>query len=239
MKYSIIIPVLNEEKNLVKIIPEIFERLEKVNFELIVVDDNSTDNTSKIFKKIKNKKIRYFLRKNDRDLSRACIYGFDKSKNENIVVMDGDYQHKPKDLLRLIKAFEKKNVDILVGARNLFMNKNKGLGFIRLNASRILVLIVNVLFGKETSDPMSGFFIFKRKLYNKTKKELLKDGYKILLDLIYTKKYSKKKVMDFYINFDDRKKGKSKMSLKIILKLLKMIIFKFYLLRIKQSFLVN
>tara|TARA_Y100000992_G_C21267249_1_gene494626 strand:- start:1667 stop:2380 length:714 start_codon:yes stop_codon:yes gene_type:complete len=233
LKYSIIIPVLNEEKNLVKIIPEIFTRLKKINFELIIVDDNSTDNTSKIFKRFKNKKIRYFLRKNDRDLSRACIYGFDRSKNENIVVMDGDYQHKPKDLLKLINVFEKKNIDILVGARNLFIKKNKGLGFIRLNASRILVLIVNILFGKKTSDPMSGFFIFKKKIYNKSKKELLKNGYKILLDLIYTSEYSKKKVIDVYINFDDRKKGKSKMSFKIILKLLKMIIFKFYLLRIK------
>ena len=236
MKYSIIIPVLNEEKNLVKIIPEIFKRLKKINFELIIVDDNSTDNTSKIFKKLKNKKIRYFLRKNDRDLSRACIYGFDKSKNENIVVMDGDYQHKPKDLFRMIKFFEKNNTDILVGSRNLFMKNNKGLGFIRLNASRILVLIVNILFGKKTSDPMSGFFIIKRKLYKKTKKELLKNGYKILLDLIYTKEYSKKKVIDIYINFDDRKIGKSKMSLKIIFELLKMIIIKFYFLRIKKIF---
>ena len=239
MKYSIIIPVLNEEKNLVKIIPEIFARLKKINFELIIVDDNSTDNTAEIFKNLKRKKIRYFLRKNDRDLSRACTYGFDRSKNENIVVMDGDYQHKPKDLLKLIKIFEKKDIDILVGARNLFIKNNKGLGFIRLNASRILVLIVNILFGKKTSDPMSGFFIFKRKVYNKSKKELLKNGYKILLDLIYTKEYSKKKVIDVYINFDDRKKGKSKMSLKIILKLLKMIILKFYLLRIKQNFLFN
>ena len=55
MKYSIIIPVLNEEKNLVKIIPEIFTRLRKINFELIIVDDNSTDNTQEIIKKLAKK----------------------------------------------------------------------------------------------------------------------------------------------------------------------------------------
>ena len=54
-KFSIIIPVYNEGKNLRSLIPKIYRELKDKKFELIIVDDNSTDNTSKILKKFKKK----------------------------------------------------------------------------------------------------------------------------------------------------------------------------------------
>ncbi len=233
MNYSIIIPVLNEEKNLSKLIPEIFVRLKKVNFELIIIDDNSKDNTSVVIKRFKRKNLKYFIRKKDKDLSRACIYGFEKSKFKNVIVMDGDFQHKPKDILKLISSFEKNKADIVIGTRNLFKKNDKSLSFLRLNASRILVLFVSFFLGRKTKDPMSGFFIFRKEIFQNSKKNLLKEGYKILLDLIYTKENYKKKILDIPINFDSRKKGKSKMKLNIIFKLIKMILIKYYILYIK------
>jgi dolichol-phosphate mannosyltransferase len=233
VNYSIIIPVLNEEKNLSKLIPEIFFRLKKVSFELIIIDDNSEDNTSILIRKLKRKNLRYFIRKKDKDLSRACIYGFNKSKFKNIIVMDGDFQHKPKDILKLISCFEKNKADMVIGTRNLFKKNDKSLSFLRLNASRILVLFVSFFLGKKTRDPMSGFFIFRKKIFQNVKKSLLKDGYKILLDLIYTKENHKRKILDVSINFDSRKKGKSKMKLNIIIKLIKMILIKYYILNLK------
>lgn len=233
MNYSIIIPVLNEEKNLSKLIPEIFNTLKKISFELIIIDDNSEDNTSILIRELKKKNLRYFIRKKDKDLSRACIYGFNKSKFKNIIVMDGDFQHKPKDILKLIYYFEKKKADIIIGTRNLFKKNDNSLSFLRLNASRILVLLVSFLLGRKTKDPMSGFFIFKKKLFENAKKNLLKDGYKILLDLIYTKENNKIKILDIPINFNSRKKGESKMKLNIIIKLIKMILIKYYILNFK------
>lgn len=233
MNYSIIIPVLNEEKNLSKLIPEIFNTLKKISFELIIIDDNSEDNTSILIRELKKKNLRYFIRKKDKDLSRACIYGFNKSKFKNIIVMDGDFQHKPKDILKLIYYFEKKKADIIIGTRNLFKKNDNSLSFLRLNASRILVLFVSFLLGRKTKDPMSGFFIFKKKLFENAKKNLLKDGYKILLDLIYTKENNKIKILDIPINFNSRKKGESKMKLNIIIKLIKMILIKYYILNFK------
>ena len=61
---------------------------------------------------------------------------------------------------------------------------------------------------------MSGFFIFKKKIYTKNKKNLFNKGYKILLDLIYSDK--KSEVTDISINFKSRKEGFSKMSMKVI-----------------------
>ena len=197
-KFSIVIPVYNESKNLSLLIPEIYKVLKKEIFELIIVDDNSSDNTSKIIKNFKKKNLKYIVRKKDRDLTKSCILGF-----------------------------KKYNVDIVVGTRNLFKNKTHNLGIIRLTASRILILLVNLLLGNKTSDPMSGFFLFKKKIFLENQSKLFKKGYKILLDLIYTNK-SKYKICDVQINFDSRKKGRSKMNLKVVFSLILMIFSKFY-----------
>ena len=121
--------------------------------------------------------------------------------------MDGDLQHKPSDIKKFLNIFYKDNPDFVVGTRNLFNNKKHNLNFFRLFASRILILIVNSLLGNKTSDPMSGFFMFKKKIFVKSQRKLIKKGYKILLDLLYINS-QKIKVIDVKINFDSRMKGK-------------------------------
>ena len=225
-KFTIVIPVYNEAKNLKILVPEIFKKLKKEKFELIIIDDNSSDETTKILKKFKQKNFRHLIRRSDRDLSKSCILGFEKARHKNIVVMDGDLQHKPGDIKKILYIFNKYNPDIVIGTRDLFKVKKHNLNFLRLFASRILILIVNLLLGHRTSDPMSGFFMFKKSLFEKSQKKMIKKGYKILLDLLYNKN-QKVNVMDVNIEFDSRMKGKSKMSLKILFYLISMILNKF------------
>ena len=224
-KFTIVIPVYNEAKNLQILIPKIYKVLKNIKFELIIVDDNSRDDTSKILKKFKKKNLHHLVRKKKRDLSKSCIDGFKKAKYKDIVVMDGDLQHKPSDLKKILNIFYKYNTDVVVGTRDLFADKEHNLNFLRLIASRTLILIVNILLGRKTSDPMSGFFMFKKKLFIKSQEKLVKKGYKILLDLLYVKD-QKIKVIDVNINFDSRIKGRSKMSLKILFNLVYMILKK-------------
>ena len=82
-----------------------------------------------------DKKIKYIIRKGKkRDLSKSCVLGFENSLFDNILVMDGDLQHDPKDINILIEIFHLKKADIVVGSRNLFHRKNEGLSIIRLTA---------------------------------------------------------------------------------------------------------
>ena len=225
-KFTIVIPVYNEAKNLKILIPEIYKQLKNEKFELIVVDDNSNDETLQTLKKFRRKNFHHLIRKTERDLSKSCILGFKKARYKNIIVMDGDLQHKPSDLKRILYVYFKYNPDIAVGTRDLFKIKKHNLNFLRLLASRILILIVNLLLGNKTSDPMSGFFVFKKKIFQKSEKKMIKKGYKILLDLLYIKNQNVE-VIDVNINFDSRMKGKSKMNLKILLYLISMISKKF------------
>ena len=227
MKFSIVIPVFNESKNLPLLINQIYKILKSKKFELIIVDDNSNDETKYIMKKIKRKNMKFFIRKKDRDLTKSCVFGFEKSKYKNILVMDGDLQHRPIDILKLLKVYENRKADFVIGTRKLFEKKEHNLGFLRLSASRLLILIVNFFLGRKTSDPMSGFFIFKKKIYTDNKNKLFNRGYKILMDLIYTDN-KKRAILDVGINFDTRKKGISKMNFKILIYLINMIIYKFY-----------
>ncbi len=227
MKFSIVIPVFNESKNLPLLINQIYKILKSKKFELIIVDDNSNDETKYIMKKIKKKNMKFFIRKKDRDLTKSCVFGFEKSKYKNILVMDGDLQHRPIDILKLLKVYENSKADFVIGTRKLFEKKEHNLGFLRLSASRLLILIVNFFLGRKTSDPMSGFFIFKKKIYTDNKNKLFNRGYKILMDLIYTDN-KKRAIFDVGINFDTRKKGISKMNFKILIYLINMIIYKFY-----------
>ena len=126
---SIVIPILNEEKNLIKLtngIRNIKNKLKIKNFELIFIDDNSDDKTKTILKNLslKNKFMKFFIRKEmTRDLSKSCILGFEKSRYQNILVMDGDLQHPPKFIEHLTKKYFKKKADFVIGSRNLLKKK--------------------------------------------------------------------------------------------------------------------
>ena len=209
---SIVIPVYNEKKNLLKLTYEILKKFKNFNsFEVIFVDDNSTDNSYQVLnfikKKYKNFKV-IFLKKKNRDLSTSVLVGVKSAKSNLVAVMDGDLQHRPHDLLKMYFRFSK-SIDIVVGCRNLnFKNKSRKLTILRLIATKSITIIINFLLGRKTSDPMSGFFIFKKNLI-RYKSNFYAAGFKILLDLIYSSK-KKIKVEDLRINFRYRSAEYSK-----------------------------
>ena len=227
---SIVIPIFEESKNVEKLVNGIINNLQIDNYEILFVDDNSNDGTEEILSRLSknNNKIKYIIRKEKtKDLSKSCALGFEKSLYENILVMDGDLQHDTNDINKLIQSFNNDKADIIVGSRNLFNKRNEGLDIVRLIASKILIIFVSLFLGKKTNDPMSGFFIFKKKIYELNKKKLHIKGYKILLDLIYCSD-EKLKIVDVDINFKRRSLGSSKMSFRIICILLSQIIKKIF-----------
>ena len=227
---SIVIPVYKEKKNLIILVKRIYEKIRIDNFEIIIIDDDSNDGSFEVLKKLKSKfkKLKFFIRKKKpRDLSRSCIVGFQKSKFDKILVMDGDLQHRPEEINKLNNKIIYGNYDIVVGNRGLLEKRNKGLKLYRLISSVILVLIVNLFLGLKTKDPMSGFFIFKKKIYFKNKKKIYGRGFKLLLDLVYSTK-KRLKIFEYIIKFKSRKNDKSKMNLKVIFHIIIAILNIFY-----------
>jgi len=217
---SIIIPTFKENNNINHLINLIYKEinLRNKNFEILIVDDNSNDGIIKTINHLKKtkKNLRLYIRKEEpRDLSKSCTKGFLFSKFENILVMDADLQHNPRYLKKMILNFIKYKADILVGCRKFKDRSKIKISFLRYILSKLIIYIFNKLLGCRTSDPMSGFFLFKKEIFTKNKKKLFNKGYKILADLIYNTE-TNLKIIDCFINFDSRLKNKSKMNLNII-----------------------
>ncbi len=229
---SIVIPILNEAKNINQLIPEINKIKKKIRLnrlEVLLIDDNSHDNIKNVVTRLRKKYsyLKLFIRKNKKkDLSKSCIEGFNKTKYKNILVMDGDLQHPPQYIEKMYSVFINQKCDFVIGSRDLLKRKNYGLSQIRRLFSIILIIMINFLLGNKTKDPMSGFFIFKKEIYIKNKKKLFSSGYKILSDLIYSSK-NDLKIKDVNIRFDRRISGKSKMNLSILLILIYFIFSRF------------
>ena len=222
-KFSIIIPVLNESKNVGKLCEKLIHTLKKYNYEIIFVDDGSTDNTILEIKKRKEKNIFFYIRNSKiKDLSKSCYLGIKKSKYKNILIMDGDLQHDPAYIPKFIDKYIKYNADIVVGVRDF--KRKHGLTFLRSLSSKLIIKIFNLFLGKKTKDPMSGFFIFKKKIYN-SKLNYFKKGYKILSDLIYTSNKNLK-IYDYDILFRRRKENSSKMNIKVLIYIIEFFIKK-------------
>ena len=213
MHYSIIIPIYNEKNNILKLISKIQQYLKSIKFEILVIDDDSNDGTKELFKKIKLKKnVKFIIRKDKpRDLTQSVFLGIINSKYKNLIIMDGDLQHNPKYLPKICKIFSKKKIDLLICVRN-FKNRS-GLSILRFYSSVFLIKFINLVLGYKSSDPMSGFFVFKKKNFNKSK--LYPYGFKILLSLIYSSNQNIN-INEFQIKFNKRQNNRSKMNLKVL-----------------------
>ena len=220
---SIIIPALNEEKNITPLTKRIIKNLRKKKFEIIFVDDHSQDKSKYLLLNL-SKKFKFFnpiLRRKERDLTQSCFDGIERAKYKNILIMDADLQHDPKYIPKMLKLFNS-NYDMIIGARKLTSGRNKGLSEFRRFASVVLIFLFRV-FNIKTSDPMSGFFLFKKKIYLENKKYFFGKGFKILADILINSK-KKLKTKDLYIDFNRRYESESKMNYKILL-----ILIQFYL----------
>lgn len=230
---SIVIPIFNEEKNILPLTKKIIKTLKNYKFEITFVDDSSLDDSRKILKKLKKKYLFFkpIFRSGKRDLSKSCISGIKKTKYSKILIMDGDLQHDPKYIPSMYEKLNDNKLDIVIGTRKLFEPNNKGLSETRRYVSIFLIFCFKI-FNIKTKDPMSGFFMFDKKIYLKNQKFFFGKGFKILADFLINCKQTLK-TQDVDINFNRRYNSKSKMNYRILL-----ILIYFYLKSIFNKYLV-
>lgn len=213
--FSIVIPTYNEKENIIDLICEIENELSAFMYELIIVDDNSPDKTSEIIKKFtRENNIRNVIcinRSWQKGLSSAVVEGMSASNSPLIIVMDGDGQHDPKDIAKLVKIQKENELDLVIGSRFYSEHSNISLSNNRSYLSKIGIKLTNLFIGDKYSDPLTGFFLIKRDILQSIQKEIYKDGFKILFDILMLKKDLK--WHEIQINFRARNAGQSKLNL--------------------------
>lgn len=139
-KYSVVVPLKNEEGNISILDKEIKTVMKSIgNYETIYVNDGSTDGTLNELKKLKDVKILNLNRCYGQ--ATALNAGFRASKGEIIITMDGDLQNDPKDISRLLKKLETEDLDVVTGWREKRKDKRtfKILTRIGMNLRRIVI----------------------------------------------------------------------------------------------------
>ena len=217
-RLSLVIPTYNEAKNIKEICARLLEILTKqsIDFEIIIVDDDSNDGTWQIAKSLSEEKksIKLIRRTEPRDLSAAVVAGWTPAEGNILGVIDGDLQHPPEVLTSMInKMLDDKDIDIVVASRNVMgggvSRWSLWRRFVSWSATLISAFFLPGLLAK-IKDPMSGYFILRRRVIEG--KALAPVGYKILLGVLGKGNY--KKVVEVPYVFNERKKGGSKAGLK-------------------------
>jgi len=113
---SIIIPLFNEENT----IKDVIERIPNhQQYEIILVDDGSTDNSIKKVQEIKDREIKIVTHPKNKGYGEAVLSGFKHATGDILVTLDSDGQHNPEELPNLIKPIINKKADITIGSRYL------------------------------------------------------------------------------------------------------------------------
>jgi dolichol-phosphate mannosyltransferase len=216
----VIIPTYNELENIEAIITAVMELSKQ--FDLLIVDDNSPDGTSKVVQAMKDRyPNRLFLevRKGKSGLGTAYIHGFKWALERDykfIFEMDADFSHRPDDLLRLYRSC-KNGADVAIGSRY-----KRGVNVVNWPLYRVLLsygasFYVKLITGMRIHDPTAGFVCYRRRVLEEIDLDAVKFiGYAFQIEMkmrAYVKKF---KIEEISIIFVDREKGKSKMSLGIV-----------------------
>jgi len=217
-KLTLVIPTYNEAANiesLYSLLVGVFSK-NNIDFEVIVVDDNSPDQTWKIVQSIavKDNRIKVIRRTNERGLATAVIAGWKCAKGDILAVMDGDLQQPPETIpLLLNKLNEDSLIDIVIASRNIkgaiACRRSAWRGFVSWLGTSISIFLLPKLLA-QVSDPMSGLFILRKEVINN--KVLTPWGYKILLEVLAKGSY--RKIAEIPYVFAERKKGGSKAGIK-------------------------
>jgi dolichol-phosphate mannosyltransferase len=220
---SLIIPTYNESRNiepLVQILSGTLDAYIPGAYELIVVDDNSPDQTWQLAQDLSMHypQLKVMRRQIERGLSSAVVRGWQVAQGEVLGVIDGDLQHPPETLIGLVREIQQ-GADLAVASRHIEGGGVSDWGAVRRFLSRgaqLLGLIIAPNVVGRVSDPMSGYFLVHRRAI--AERYLDPVGYKILLEVIG--RGDVKQLSEVGYVFRERQDGESKVTSKIYIEYL-------------------
>ncbi len=222
MQPAVIIPTYNESENIIELIEEIL-RL-PIRVMIIIVDDNSPDGTGKLvddfIRSHQGTSVQIVHRQAKLGLGTAHIAGIKQAFSNGcdpIITMDADFSHHPRyitDLLLKLSRF-----DIVIGSRYVDGGGTLNFGVVRKIISGVANLLTHMVLGLNPKDCTSGFRAYRRVCLEYINFDrVFSDGYSFLIELLFTCEAGGFHIGEVPIIYEDRKKGKTKISRKEIYK---------------------
>jgi len=214
---SVIVPTRNEDDNVRPVYDALCRALENIDWEAIFVDDDSQDGTAEAVCRLArmDRRVRCIQRIGRRGLASACVEGILASSAPYIAVMDADLQHDEQLLTHMLEILKTEPIiDVVVGSRyvehgsvGIWIQRRAWLSSIATRISRLILQV-------PIADPMSGFFMVRREVFNGSVRRLSCIGFKILLDILASSSRPLH-VKEIPFHFRERRAGESKFDAQI------------------------
>ena len=222
---SIVIPLYNEEKS----IKDVIDRIPNHHlYEIIIVDDGSTDNSVERIKEIENRDIRIIQHGKNRGYGASLLTGFENAVGDIIVTMDSDGQHNPEEIPNLIKPIINNKADFVIGSRYSGNNYYKNPLYARVGAYLINIFF-RMLFLLRVNDNQCGFRAFKKESLQ-IFKNMRYTGMGFSTELLFKAAFNQLKIVVAPVTANPRQYGTSGVNLVRILRSVSSCIL-FYIIR--------
>lgn len=208
---SVIIPARNEEQNIGRAIEEVNSALAKVpDFEIIAVDDCSTDGTGAILDRMAGKSVRVIHRIKEPGFGNALRVGFSAAKGKYVVSFMGDLSDEPKDLVKMLEK-ARAGYDVVIGSRFVHGSRIVGYPTAKLIANRLFNGLLAFLLGVPYLDLTNAFKMYRRELVEKMKIE--SGDFDITVEMPVKALKMGARVAEVPVNWYGRKSGSPKWKL--------------------------
>src|SRR3954447_21232692 len=187
---SIILPTYNEQANLISMITCLETALGELDYEVVIVDDDSPDGTSALARSLaqQDHRVRVIQRIGRKGLSSATVEGMLSTSSPYLAVMDADLQHDETVLPRMLERLKQEGLDLVIASRKVEGGSLGEFAAHRRKLSDLGTRLSRMICRADVSDPMSGYFILTRAYFQEVAHSLSSTGFKILLDLIASAK---------------------------------------------------
>lgn len=186
MKLSILIPAYNEEMSIAETVELIHKSIDaqNIDFEIIVVNDNSNDNTEQVLKSLCKKyfSVNYVNNQGPNGFGYAIKYGFDRVSGDCVAIMMADLSDSPDDLIKFYKTMIDKNVDCVFGTRWGTGGKVNNYPIVKKIINRIANNIIRIVMNIKYNDTTNAFKLYKKEVIDGVK-PILSPHFNITIEL--------------------------------------------------------
>ena len=211
---TVVAPAFNEAANVAALASRLDQALPGIHWQLIIVDDDSPDGTAAAAKELAltDSRISCLRRLKRRGLAGAVIEGALASAAPYVAVMDADLQHDETLLPAMLAALREDRADLVIGSRYVGEGSAEaGFSVVRGAGSRLANRLARVALRADVSDPVSGFFMVRRPIFDEVAPKLSVQGFKILFDLIASRP-APMRILELPYSFHAREAGESKLD---------------------------